>query len=59
VAQLVQAVATAQVPPWGRHASGADVYHWRELVAAAEQAGLAVPAGPGTLLRRYRAIVSA
>jgi hypothetical protein len=40
--QLVDAVAAAGLAPWGRHASGAAVYRWPELVGVAQDLGATV-----------------
>jgi hypothetical protein len=53
--RLTDAVAAAGLPPWGRHASGATVYRWPELVAVArDHLGIPVPATRPTLAE-YRA----
>jgi hypothetical protein len=47
VGRLIEAVTAARLEPWGgpgQHASGCDVFRWRELVAAAHAAGSPPPA---------------
>jgi hypothetical protein len=47
--RLLDAVAAAGLPPWGRHASGATVYRWPELCEVAADAGIQVPKTRPTL----------
>jgi hypothetical protein len=44
--RLAGAVAAAGLSPWGRHASGAAVYRWADLVAVAQRLGVNVPTVP-------------
>jgi hypothetical protein len=42
--RLASAVEAAQLPPWGRHASGEPVYRWGRLCALAVELGSILPA---------------
>jgi hypothetical protein len=53
--RLAEAVARARLEPWGRHASGAPVWRWRELVELGQQLGGKVPASLSHSWRGYAA----
>jgi hypothetical protein len=41
--RLAVAVDRAELPAWGRHASGVEVWRWPELCRVAAAAGISVP----------------
>jgi hypothetical protein len=52
--RLAAAVAAARLEPWGRHASGAPVWRWRELTELGQQLGGQVPAALAHAWRRHQ-----
>ena len=54
---LEQAVVAAELPVWGLHAEGMEVFRWADLCAAAADAGHTVPTRKANAWRRRPAVV--
>jgi hypothetical protein len=52
-ARLAVAVRDAQLPAWGRHASGEPVYAWGRLCGLAAELGVTIPDRHGQHWRTY------